>query len=317
MNEDRLTSTLRSLGIGSDSGQDPSMLRLLRAILESRRDYKRPLSSSEAYSLLHRKEPGSKLSKAGVQKTLRVLAEIGLLGARQGGPHKMGYFANAFTIEKGLKSLVERVKTQTTQDLKLLDSEISAISSFDCAARAQDLVEVLTGSRHRMSSRLITGNESIRRAVAYNMKDMAHGGDTIRVAIESSNPFLTEEGGIIPEIADAVFNGAHVRCLVHARLESIPVRAAPLKRNGESMKIPESGEEGKPTAEIKVYEGPNAYHAAIFNDQYMALMVSEEPVTATWITREFNPDIIDTSISVFDASWQEARSPFRPDSKGA
>jgi hypothetical protein len=311
MNEDGLTSTLRSLGIGSDSGQNPSMLRLLKAILESQRDYERPLSSIEVYGLLHREEPGSKLSKAGVRKTLRSLLEIGLVGARQGDSQKIGYFANAFTTENGLKSLAARVKAKATQEITSLDSETSVISSFDCAALALDLVEDLTGSRHRISSRLITGNESIRRAVAYNMRDIAHGEDTIRVAIESSSPFLGEDGDLIAEIADAVFKGAQVRCLVHARLENTLALTAPLKR------ISESGGEEKPTAEMRIYEGPNTYHTAIFNDRYMVLVVSEEPVTATWITREFNPDIIDTSISVFDASWQKARSLGRPGSKGA
>jgi hypothetical protein len=40
----------------------------------------------------------------------------------------------------------------------------------------------------------------------------------------------------------------------------------------------------------------------------MALVVSDNPVTVTWITRDFNPDIIDQSILVFDDLWQNVES---------
>ena len=40
----------------------------------------------------------------------------------------------------------------------------------------------------------------------------------------------------------------------------------------------------------------------------MALIIAENPVTATWITREFNPDLIDNAVKTFDKDWKNAKS---------
>ena len=38
----------------------------------------------------------------------------------------------------------------------------------------------------------------------------------------------------------------------------------------------------------------------------MALMISHNPVTAAWVTRKFNANLIDNVISSFDRDWEEA-----------
>jgi hypothetical protein len=40
----------------------------------------------------------------------------------------------------------------------------------------------------------------------------------------------------------------------------------------------------------------------------MALIFTEDPMTATWITRDFNPDLIDNAVDAFDKAWKKARS---------
>ena len=46
------------------------------------------------------------------------------------------------------------------------------------------------------------------------------------------------------------------------------------------------------------------------NDQSTALIITENPLTATWLTREFNPDLIDNAIESFDKNWENAKSVF-------
>jgi len=277
-------------------------------MLESKRDHENPLTPSEASGLLGRLEPGGKLSKATAKRTLRTLVGIGLVQMIADGNRRTGYFTNASIVENGLRKLRKRVKSEIVQEIGSVEAQEKAIANLDCATLAQDLVEELTGHRHRISSRLITGEDDIKRAIGYNMGDIARKGDIIRVTIVSFSPFLDEQEKLIDGIARAARNGAEVRCLLYARLENAPSGAAAQMGKGKRTDTHESSEGQKLTVQMKLCDRQDAYHAATFGEQYMALVVSEDPVTVAWITREFNPDIIDTSNSVFDAIWQDARS---------
>jgi hypothetical protein len=50
------------------------------------------------------------------------------------------------------------------------------------------------------------------------------------------------------------------------------------------------------------------YQFVSLNSESMAFMLTQRPVTAAWITRDFNPDLIDTAISGFDELWEQSRS---------
>lgn len=58
----------------------------------------------------------------------------------------------------------------------------------------------------------------------------------------------------------------------------------------------------------RLYMGPKTYNQVSFNKESMALIIAENPVTATWITREFNPDLIDNAVESFDKDWEKAKS---------
>jgi hypothetical protein len=40
----------------------------------------------------------------------------------------------------------------------------------------------------------------------------------------------------------------------------------------------------------------------------MAFMISENPITAAWINRDFNPGLIDNAIANFDSQWEKSIS---------
>ena len=60
--------------------------------------------------------------------------------------------------------------------------------------------------------------------------------------------------------------------------------------------------------DIRIYDGPKTYFQVSLNNDNMALVIAENPVTATWITREFNPDLIDNAVKAFDRDWKKSRS---------
>jgi hypothetical protein len=59
---------------------------------------------------------------------------------------------------------------------------------------------------------------------------------------------------------------------------------------------------------VRLYDGQNTYNQVSFNNDNMALVIAENPVTAIWITRNFNPDLIDNAVRAFDKDWKKAKS---------
>ena len=60
--------------------------------------------------------------------------------------------------------------------------------------------------------------------------------------------------------------------------------------------------------DVRVFDGPKTYNQVSLNNDNMALVIAENPVTATWVTRDFNPDLIDNAVKAFDRDWKEAKS---------
>jgi hypothetical protein len=60
--------------------------------------------------------------------------------------------------------------------------------------------------------------------------------------------------------------------------------------------------------DLRMYVGPKTYNQVTLNKDNMALIIAEDPMTATWLTRDFNPDLIDNAVKTFDRDWKKAKS---------
>ena len=63
--------------------------------------------------------------------------------------------------------------------------------------------------------------------------------------------------------------------------------------------------EGK-KIQMRLYKGGSTYNQSSLNNEKLALIITESPVTATFVTREFNKDLIDDVIGNFDEYWKNA-----------
>jgi len=313
MVDESVTRALKALGLILRTDKDSRTLGLVKAVLGKQKEQGGSLSIHEIHDELRREEPGVKLSKTFVQKTLRTAVEAGFVRATGHGPQRIRYSSDASAVETGLHRTAESAKRRIQQEIRLINPEFDAAASLDCTALAQDVVLEFTGSKQRISSRLVIGAEDIRRAVGYNMKDTAGEGSIIRVAAMSPSPFIHQNGEVVPEIAHAVLRGSNVRCLVSSKIAGGLFQIDGREDNHEDA----FDSLQSPRVAVKVYDGPMMYHQVTLNNDCMALIVSEKPLMAAWITRHFNPDIIDASVLSFDESWKEARALHAPCSKGA
>ncbi|MFW9981460.1 MAG: hypothetical protein ACFFE3_06065, partial [Candidatus Thorarchaeota archaeon] len=186
------------------------------------------------------------------------------------------------------------------------------IIKLDCGQIAQYLVKDITGTQQKISSRIVRGVDQLHRVLKYNMLDVAKEGDTIRATLLWMAPFMDE--GVMDRtqrFIEAAIRGADVRYMMPLevfRLEELTdfeideerataMVAGLIQLRKQGIKF-----------DLRIYAGPKTYFQVSLNNDNMALIITEEPMTATWITRDFNPDLIDNAVEAFDKAWKEAKS---------
>jgi Fe2+ or Zn2+ uptake regulation protein len=287
-------------------------MNLFSVILKLQTDPPIPLTFGEIYNQLQKDEPESKLTKAWVHRVLKSLVDVQLVRYESPTTRRKRYIADVNTVMAGLEQLKsERIKELEAQKAKI-DETQDLVTKLECGELAQQFVKSVTGAEQKISSRIVRGVEELHRVLKYNMLDVAGKGDTIRATLLWVGPFLT--GDTIQRMTsfvNAAKRGADVRYLTSTevfRLEDIAdvnvdeAAAAALFQQLVELK------KSRTKFDLRVYDGPKTYFQVSLNNDNMALVIAENPVTATWITRDFNPDLIDNAVKAFDRDWKKSRS---------
>ena len=186
------------------------------------------------------------------------------------------------------------------------------VTKLECGTLAQQFVKEVTGATQEISSRIVKGVDELHRVLKYNMLDVAKKGDIIRATLLWVGPFLGS-GSVerVQEFVETAMRGVDVRYMVSpdvlradeiARENVDPERAVELVQGLNELR--RKGVK----FDFRAYVGPKTYFQVSLNNDNMALVITEDPMTATWITRDFNPDLIDNAVKSFDRDWKKAKS---------
>jgi hypothetical protein len=145
------------------------------------------------------------------------------------------------------------------------------------------------------------------------MLEKAGEGDIIRATLLWIGPFMDDAiDKRMERFFDAAENGAEIRYLVSTEIFNLgkkeDISGLFQKLMTLMQKLQELRSRGKKFG-VKLYAGPKTYNQVSFNTESMALVIAENPVTATWVTRQFNPDLIDNAVKSFDQDWKNGKAP--------
>jgi Fe2+ or Zn2+ uptake regulation protein len=287
-------------------------MNLLNIILKLQTDPPIPLTFAEIYDQLLKEEPGSKLSKAWVHRVLKSLLEVQLIRVENPTAHRKRYIADVNTVMAGLEQLKsDRIRELENQQSEL-DKTLEEVTKLDCGDLAQKFVKNVTGTQQKISSRIVRGVDELHRDLKYNMLDVSKKGDTIRATLLWLAPFMDK--GVMDrtqKFLDAALRGADVRYMMSVdifRLEEYTNLDVDEKRAIEMIQTLIELKKRGIKFDFRIYSGPRTYFHVSLNRENMALIITEDPMTATWITRDFNPDLIDNAVNAFDKTWKKARS---------
>jgi hypothetical protein len=314
MEENRISRALELCGFLTGERQESRLMNLLSTILRIQTDPPIPLTFGEIYDQLMKDEQGPKLTKAWVHRVLKSLVDLQLVRLESPTARRKRYIADVNTVMAGLEQLKsERIEDLQKQKVEI-DKTLVDVTNLDCGELAQQFVKGVTGTRQKISSRIVRGVEDLHRVLKYNMTDVAKKGDIIRVTVLWLGPFVDDTTlDRSTKFIEAAKRGAEIRYMISTDVFNLEEMTSDISVDFEAaiglmqnlFQLRKSGVK----FDIRIYDGPKTYNQVSINRDNMALVIAENPVTATWITRDFNPDIIDNAVKTFDRDWKKA-TPF-------
>ena len=312
MMDDKTKASLRSLGLMIGSNVDSRTLNLLGAVLRIQENPPVPVSFNRIYESMMEENPGSSLTRAWVRRVLKTLVDANLIRVESEHAYRKKYLADVHTVMAGLEKIKSGVLQNLNRQRSVLAQQLDFMTSMDCGSLAENLIEGLTGGKQDLSSRFIKGMEEYYRVTNTTIYEPAKEGDIIRCSIMTFEPYLQGAMERVDRIFVAAARGVDVRYLVtiEALKHDSSIRSE-IKPDRLAMTIASfirSLKERLPI-DIRFSDSPkNTYQFMSINNDSMAFMISENPLTAAWITRVFNPDLIDNAIASFDLQWEKAVS---------
>jgi hypothetical protein len=310
--EDEMAEEMERCGLSLRGSQGSRLVSVLRSILRIQQDPPIALEFGRIYEQVMKDDPTSGLTKAWVHRVLKRLVGMQLVRLENPDSRRKRYIADVNTMMAGLEGIKSNKMERIEKDLAALRGEAEAVSRVDCGDLARHFVEGVMGREQRISSRVVRGKEELHRVVRYNMLDVAKEGDIIRATVLWLGPFMDAEvRDRTARFVNAARRGAQVRYLVTKSIFNME-QALDAKLNMDAIaqftgQIQELRKHGV-RFDVRVFAGEKTYNQIAFNNDNLVLIIAENPVTATWITRDFNPDLIDNAVSAFDKSWDSAVS---------
>ena len=312
MIDEKTNAALKSLGLVVGSSVDSRTLNLLGAVLRMQKDPPVPLSFNKIYESMMNDNPGSTLTKAWVQRVLKSLVDNSLIRVESEHAYRKMYLADVSTVMAGL----EKIKSETIQKLNsqtsVLTQQLDFVTSMECGSLAEKLVEGLTGDRQKLNSIFIKGMDEFYRVTNSTIFEPAKEGDIIRCSVMTFTPYLQGATERVDRIFVAAARGVevHYSVAIKSLIQDGSIRSeiTPKALAGTIGTFIDCRKEGLPV-DIRFNDGPkNTYQFMSLNNDSMAFLISDNPMTAAWITREFNPDLIDSAIANFDSQWEKSMS---------
>lgn len=307
--DERLSKTLGKLGLKMGKGKESRMLTVLRAVLDATEELEDAITFGEIYETLQR-EGNFHASKAWVHRILKNLVELNLIRLESSEAFRRRYIGNVETVVGGLEKLKSDSEENYESQIGDLKKQMIEVSSIDCSNTGQDLVEVLTGKPQKLSSRFITGTDELHRVLQDHIHAPAKSGDIIRSTMSWGGPWIKSPRQRLTKYFESAMKGVDVRWIVDAEVFLSDSLAKSLSAEEISImfsEIVKLGREGK-KFEVRIAMGGMAYNQSSLNDESLTLIITEEPPTATFVTRDFNKELIDTVIKSFDKQWNKSIS---------
>ncbi len=306
--------TLTQLGFQMGEEKHSRAIMVLRAALNAANRLKEPISFGNIYDQVHEENPDFQPTKTWVHRILKGLVDDDFIRVEDPDASRKRYITNVGTVASGIEQLKMAMDERLQQEKERIDEQLDWLKIIDCGNLAEKLVFDLTGEKQVMHSRVIKGVEELHRVLLNNIHGHSVKGDTLRETMMFLGPFVYSASERLENDIDASKRGVDVRWLVSfdvLRTSFDIYSNLPIESFRQIVfHLRELYEDDDIKFDVRLYKGPQTYNHVALNDQRMTLIITENPMTATYMIRDFNAELIDDVIKHFDKNWEEAISLF-------
>jgi hypothetical protein len=242
-------------------------------------------------------EEGSRKGKDPlIYRSLSFLEKEGFLKIDKGS-YKHGYNSNIAIIEKALEKIISRNIKNLEKELKQIDEEATLLSEMDSDIMASGLIDFVAGKKKIEKSIFAQGWENILTIFDNKLYTNLKKGDVIRIKLEWLSHINYMDSKRVMNIEKYLKKGVEFQGLDHDKSE---------KRLRESYKsLIENWRKMGYNVGYRIFPRQDAtYQFMGRGTEGIVLVVSESPLSATWISRNANPDLVDNAIESFDRDYE-------------
>jgi hypothetical protein len=308
--DERTMERLNLLGLKTSTEAESRTVSLLRIVLRLQSEVEQPIEFAEIYDAVLQEEK-EELSKTWVHRLLKGLTDAGLVCVEGNRSYRKRFIADANTLARGFEQLKAQRMEDVETEIRELEEEVEGIQDIDCALLAQEVIATITGREEAPRARFIQGIEELDRVLRYAIADVAKEGDIIRATVMHGRPFL--EGGIerTYKFVRAAERGAEIRYMFRPEFfaldEEVTEKMGPEAISRFVKEMLRMKAQGIPFL-VRLSKEPKTYNQVALNAEKIALIITEAPLNATLVTKEFNPDLVENAIKNFDLAWHKALS---------
>lgn len=231
-----------------------------------------------------------------IYRSLSWLEKEGFLKINKSS-QKHGYCSNIAIIENALeKMLTKNIKT-VEKELKQVDSEVAILSDMNADIIATALIDLAAGKRKIEKPIFAQGWDNILKLLDDKVYRGLKKGDVVRVMLEwlSHGNYMNQRR--VMNFEKLVGKGIEFRSLDHDRGEK------ELRDNSREA-IVSWRNEGKKVGYRVIPRKDATYQFIGRNTEGIVLVVSESPLSVTWLPRSTNPELVDNAIDSFDKDYE-------------
>ncbi|MBD3407814.1 MAG: hypothetical protein GF411_16970 [Candidatus Lokiarchaeota archaeon] len=300
--------SLSILGLVDDEKPSSEML-ILQAILQSLSQGNTSLTSKEIYSTLVTSF-GASLTRPWVQRLLKKLETTGLIKTVTEGSYRKHYTADINTVISGLEAIRKNQIQEIEEQKEYLEDRLEILSKLNCSQLAQQLFETYSDERPTVKARFLKGLNEIHIVLNDLMETSADPNSKIRVILQWVQSTLDDHvENRMQKFLRTAMKGIEIQYLVGPELleiDDIEKSGFPVDFFKQMLQVLDGFRKQGIPFTVRLYEGPRTYSHLTIGSEQMVLIITENPMTAIYVSRDFNPDMIDNVCEAFDKEWVQA-----------
>jgi DNA-binding PadR family transcriptional regulator len=294
--EERATSQ-RHRSLVEELGFDTSSkdMMVLGALLKAQREPTDFVEFEEIRRQLAIDEGGRKGEDPLIYRSLSSLESQAFIETEYRGSRK-GYRSNIAQIQKGLQRALEERNRELVRRIDQIASEVERLESINYLTIADRMISLATGASQSRKPLFAQGWEEVLKMIDDAIYRGLKRGDLVRLTLGWVDRPHDVDVWRIESIAGLMHKGVQFRGLEHRALSG--------ERLEEYREITRSFRSQGHNPGFRVRPRKDGTYQFISrNKEGIVLVVSESPLSATWIPKSANPELVENAISSFDADF--------------